>query len=63
MLQLKTNKTKMNYPDTHDSVYLKYDNDPYNVECGAVLICLQMFWRKRRHDGKLGKIVNKSKFL
>ncbi len=43
MLQLKTNKTKMNYPDTHDSVYLKYDNDPYNVECEAVLICLQGF--------------------
>jgi hypothetical protein len=47
---LKSNK-KMKYLDTHDSIYLKY---LFGLECETVFICLQGFWRNRRHDSKLG---------
>ena len=55
LLKSNKNKNKMNYPNTHDCVYLKYGDDPFSLVCEAVLICLQGFQRKCQHDGKLGK--------
>ena len=42
-------------------LYLWYGDNPLGLEGRAYLLI--GFWRKRRHGGKLGKIVNKSKFL
>ena len=55
----------MNYPDTHNSVYLKYGDDPFDFKCRAVLFAYKGF---RGHVGKMhGKFgnffFNKSKFL
>ena len=49
----------MNYPDTHDNVYLRY---LFGLECGVVFICLQEFRRNRSHDSKLGNFFKNPNF-
>jgi hypothetical protein len=40
----------MNYPDTHNSVYLKYGDDPFGFKRRAVLFAYKGF---RGHVGKM----------
>jgi hypothetical protein len=40
----------MNYLDTHNSIYLRYDKDPFDFKYRVVLICLQGFQRTHWQD-------------